>query len=115
MLTSEDGVVLQAFNLRDVVGKNIVCDDGVKRRVEQITRSQRYADKVLVNEINEDETPGGAFVHVLSLHCQMFGLSVPTKEQMHAFSRAMRAFRWQPDPNEVPGTITLPSGIIVPQ
>lgn len=112
MLETEDGLRLQAFNLRDVIGKNIICDDGVKRKVEQISYSQRYADKVLINEVNEDETPGGTWVHALSLSCQMMGMPLPSVEQKRAFSRVMSAFKWQQDGNQE--GVTLPSGIILP-
>lgn len=111
-MLSSDGVELQAFNLRDVLGKNIKCQDGVVRRVETISYSQRYADKVLVNEVNEDETPGGAWVHVLSLSCQMFGNPIPTPEQMKAFSRMASALRWQPEKRK-DGLVQLPSGLLI--
>lgn len=107
-----DGVRLQAFELQDVIGKVIECDDGVKRRVEDISYSHRYADKVLINQVNEDETPGGAWVHCLSLACQMYKLPIPTVEQKRAFSRAMGAFRWQPE-RRTDGMVKLPSGLLI--
>lgn len=110
-MLESDGVRLQSFNLRDCLGKKITCEDGVVRYVETISYSQRYADKVLVNEVNEDETPGGAWVHCLSLSCQMYGNPLPTKEQKAAFSRAMRAFRWEPEQKK--GPRVTPSGLIV--
>lgn len=113
-----EGVKLQSFNFRDVIGKNIVCEDGVIRRVEQISYSHRYADKVLINEVNEDETPGGAWVHVLSLNCQMYGNPIPTEEQKLAFTNMCKAFRWQQDDqsgqNDGKGNRVLPSGIVLP-
>ncbi len=110
MLETDNGIKLQAYNLRDVIGRTIECEDGVKRRVEQISYSHRFADKVLINEVNEDETPGGAWVHVLSLSCQMFGNPMPTKEQKDAFNRMVRAFRWQSDePTRLPSGLPLKS------
>lgn len=108
MLETDDGVrVKKAFSLDDVVGRAIVCDDGVTRRVQQICHSLRYPDRLLVNEIDEDETPGGAWVHALSLACQMHGNPVPTKEQMQAASRYWGAHRFVPDNKP----LTTPSGI----
>lgn len=113
MLESDDGLRLKAFNYNDVIGRNILCEDGVTRKVEQLSPSYRFADMVLINEINEDETPGGAWVHMLSLSCQMYGMPLPTPEQKRAFSRVMNAFRWQQERNQE--GIQLPSGIILPQ
>lgn len=112
-MLESDELRLQSFNLRDVVGKTIMCEDGVKRRVEQISYSHRYADKVLINEILEDETPGGAWVHVLSLSCQMYGNPLPTVEQKRAFTRFARSLRWNQSKDQE--GITLPSGIVLPQ
>jgi hypothetical protein len=112
MLETDDGIVLKGFHLRDAIGRNIICDDGVQRRVEQISHSYRYADKVLINEVNEDETPGGAWVHALSLACQMHGGRLPTQEEKRAFSRTMQAFRFEPERDRL-GTFRLPSGISI--
>jgi hypothetical protein len=114
LLTTDDGIVLSTFHLRDVVGRKIRCEDGIDRYVEQISYSQRYADKVLVNELNEDETPGGAWVHALSLACQMCGSPLPTLEQKKAFTRTMQAFKFQPEEDaHTPGFIKLPSGLLL--
>lgn len=114
MLETDDGIVLSGFALRDVVGRNITCEDGVTRRVEQISHSQRFSDMLLVNEVNEDETPGGSWVHALSLACQMNGAALPTVDQKKSFSRTMNAFRFQPEEDQtMPGFFRLPSGLLV--
>lgn len=114
MFETNDGVRIKGFNLSDVVGRNIVCEDGVTRRVEQISHSFRFADKVLINEINEDETPGGAWVHILSLGAQMHGEPLPTKAQKQACSRVFESMRFVPTEDVVtPGFIKLPSGLVV--
>jgi hypothetical protein len=114
MLETEDGIVLNSFHLRDVLGRNITCEDGVTRRVEQISHSYKYTDMLLINEVNEDETPGGMYVHALSLACQMTGTKLPTADQKKAFSRTMNAFRFQPEEDQAtPGFIRLPSGLLV--
>jgi hypothetical protein len=116
MFETDDGLQLKAFNLRDVLGKTIECEDGVKRRVEQISYSERYADKVLINEIIEDETPGGAWVHVLSLSCQMLGKPLPTPEQKRAATRVFSSMRFRPE-DKIVGKdrdmVELPSGLVV--
>lgn len=113
-MLESDGVKLQGFDLRDVLGKTILCEDGVRRKVESIAYSHRYPTRVLVNEIIEDETPGGAYVHALSLSCQMFKNPIPTQEQKDAFDRVMGAMRWQPERTvDKNGMTKLPSGILV--
>jgi hypothetical protein len=114
MLETDDGIQLSGFHLRDVIGRSIVCDDGITRRVEQISHSFRFADKVLINEMDEDDEKGGSWVHALSLSCQMCGKPVPTKDQKEAFSRTMGAFRFQPERDaHAPQFIKLPSGLLI--
>lgn len=115
MFETDDGINIKTFHLRDVVGRIITCDDGVRRKVEQISYSHRYPTRVLVNEVNEDETFGGTWVHALSLSCQMHGDPLPTKEQRDAFDRAMSAFSFEPEPERTGGFRTLPSGIVIPE
>lgn len=113
MLEADDGLRLQGFALRDVLGRDIMCEDGIYRRVQTISYSHRYAEKVLINEIEEDESPGGAWVHALSLACQMHGKPLPTPEQKAAFSRMMSAFRFVPDREHRRGEVVTPSGLIL--
>lgn len=114
MLETDDGIVLNTFPLSEVLGRTITCNDGVTRRVEQISHSMRFTDMLLINEVNEDETPGGAYVHALSLACQMHGLPIPTKEKMEAASRTWNAFRFSPEPDAaMPGFFKLPSGLLI--
>jgi hypothetical protein len=114
MLETDDGITLQGFHLRDAIGRVIVCEDGVSRRVEQISHSMKYSDMLLVNEVQEEETPGGAWVHALSLACQMCGRKLPTVEQKKAFSRTMNAFRFEPEESaQTPGFFQLPSGLVL--
>lgn len=114
MIECDDGITLQTFPLSEVIGRTIICEDGVARRVEQISHSYRFADMVLINEVNEDETPGGSWVHALSLACQMCGKRLPTKAEKQAFSRTMNAFRFEPEEDQrMPGFFRLPSGLIL--
>lgn len=114
MIETDDGIQIKGFHLRDVVGRMIKCEDGITRKVEQISYSHRFADKVLVNEIIEDDTPGGSWVHVLSLSCQMHGQPIPTLDQKKAFSRTASALRFRPEEDaHTPGFVKLPSGLLV--
>ena len=114
MLETDDGIRLSGFHLRDVVGRNIVCEDGITRKVEQISHSMKYSDMILVNEVDEDDTPGGSWVHCLSLAAQMCGRRLPTKEEKQAFSRTMNAFRFEPEEDaHTPGFLKLPSGVLI--
>lgn len=113
MLETDDGIRIDGFQLRDVLGRMIKCEDGVTRKVEQISHSYKFADKVLINEVNEDETPGGAWVHVLSLAAQMTSGTLPTLEQKKSFSRMAGALRFEPERDRNTGMIKLPSGLLV--
>jgi hypothetical protein len=116
---SDDGIKLQTFSYDDVIGRTIICADGVARKVEQLSPSYRYPTRVLVNEINEDETPGGAWVHMLSLACQMYGDPLPTPEQIQHFNKWANAIDWQPESQRdgktklQGGVVRLPSGLLV--
>lgn len=69
---------------------------------------------VIINEMIEDDTPGGSWCHVLSLSCQMLGKPLPDRDTKEAFSRAMRAMKFVPEESlQEPGLITLPSGLVV--
>lgn len=115
-MLQSDEIKLQSFELQDVIGKQIYCADGVKRYVESIAYSHAHPTRVLINEIQEEETQGGAWVHVLDLSCQMYKTPRPTPEQIAAFNRAMSSMRWVPDVNyDKQGNIVLPSGIVVPK
>lgn len=102
-----------AFKREDVIGRNIVCEDGVTRRVESITESFRYPDMMIVNEVIEDDVPGGSWVHVLSLSRQMHGNSLPTPEEKRAFSKAMWA-TFQDPANQLAGSSNLKPKLVVP-
>ena len=106
------------FKLSDAIGRNIICDDGITRKVEQISHSYVCPGKLLINEVNEDETPGGAWVSALSLTCQMLGKPVPTREQVEAHFKVLRALRFSDDPKLAtgtpePGMIELKSGLVI--
>lgn len=115
-MLESDEIRLQSFDLKDVLGRMITCADGVTRYVETISYSHMYPTRVLINEIQEEETPGGAWVHALDLSCQMFGNQRPSPQQIAHFNKAMSAFKWVPDVNyDRQGNIVLPSGIVVPR
>lgn len=111
MFETDDGITINTFKISEVIGRVITCDDGVRRKVIQITPSQRFPWQYLVNEVNQDEEKGGSWVHALSLSCQMHGKPLPSREQREAFERMSQAFSFQETDRQ--GHITLPSGIVI--
>ena len=138
MLQTDDGLVFQAFNPRDVIGKTIVCECGEPHYVEQISYSHKYSDMMLLNEHDEDmvekqqklnlldvplhdplyelkTSPSRHFwVHILSLCRQMYGEPIPTEEEKAAASRVFRCYRWEPredDKSKGGSGLILPGGL----
>jgi len=68
------------------LNKTLICDDGVARRVVDITPSYAHRDRVIINE-GDPESKGGHFLHTLSFVCQMEGKPAPSREAMEAASR----------------------------
>lgn len=109
MLKTEFGKIGK-FELSDVVGRTILCDDGVPRRVISIVHSFQHKDRFIINETDQDSKMG-YFVHALSLSCQMLGKPLPTKEQKIAASRAWKSMLWDQQRYEPRMT---PTGIVLP-
>lgn len=111
----EDGVDLtrvpQKFPLREAVGRNIICEDGIARRVVNICFSYRFKWKAIVNETDPDASMGH-FVSLLSLAAQVHGKPLPTKDQEAAFARMIRAADWDQAPTA--RYRMGPGGLIVP-
>lgn len=80
---------LQSFKLKDAIGKSIVCEDGLQRRVVEITNSYRYPWRAIINEQDEDSR-AGHFVNIFSLCSQIISNYVPTKDEQEAFARSVR-------------------------
>ena len=77
---------LKGFALEDVIGRTIVCEDGIPRQVLEIEHSYAYPWRSVINE-GDPESNMGYFVNNLSLAYQMHGKQVPTKEQQDAFAK----------------------------
>ena len=85
--------------LSDAIGRNIVCEDGIMRKVHHIVYAQGYKDRAIINEMDPDSRMGH-FVHLLSLSCQIMGQPLPTREQKEAFTRYTKALYYEETPDE---------------
>lgn len=80
---------LQKIKLNEAIGKTIVCEDNIPRRVVEIVASYRYPWRAIINE--QDETAnGGHWVNMLSLTSQLIGKGVPDKSAQDSFARSVR-------------------------
>ncbi|NBW17367.1 MAG: hypothetical protein EBR82_56245 [Caulobacteraceae bacterium] len=80
---------LQKLKISDAIGKTIVCEDNVPRRVVEIVYSYRWPWRVIINEKDPDSN-NGHYCNMLSLSSQLLGKGVPDKEAQDAFSRTVR-------------------------
>lgn len=94
-MDSEHGQI-EVPPLSEALGRRIVCDDGITRTVDNVCHSYQHKDRVIINE-RDPEDPSGYFVHMLSFSCQLLGKPLPTEEQKRAFTRVVRALRFQED------------------
>ena len=74
------------FDIQYFVGKSVVCEDGIARRVDHICNAYGFPGRAIINE-RDPESRAGWFVSLLSLGCQYVGDPLPTKEQEIAFLR----------------------------
>ncbi len=74
----------KAFKIDLAIGMNIICEDGIPRRVVEIVHSMRWPWKSIINEKDED-SHAGHFVNNLSLTKQILGQPLPTEEEIRAF------------------------------
>lgn len=109
MIETEFGT-LNKFPLSEAVGRTIICDDGIPRKVVNICFSYRYKHRAIVNE-TDPEAESGHWVHLLSLACQIEGKPLPTEEQKQAFTRMTRALDWEQQDSRFRVT---KSGLMVP-
>ena len=82
-LEAKDHEILEAS-----IGKTIVCDDGIARKVVEATYSLAHGRGafVIINEKDPDSNLGH-WCHILSLTCQVLGAPKPTQENMDALTR----------------------------
>ena len=71
------------------VGETIICDDGIARKVVEVTGSFAHPDKLIINEKDPDSNMGH-HCHMLLYVRQMMGDPLPTKEEMFRASRLWR-------------------------
>lgn len=77
---------LQGIKLKDAIGKTIICEDGIPRRVVEIVPAFANKFKSIINE-NDEDSKGGHFVHNYSLAAQILGKPIPDKDAIAAFER----------------------------
>lgn len=82
----------------DAVGKTVRCVDGKDRRVAEIVPSHPYPWLSVINE-NDPDSKSGYFVHNLSLACQLTGKPLPSREEMEAFERVVKAMDYNEPKN----------------
>lgn len=82
----------------EAIGKTIICEDGVPRRVVEIVPSHRYPHMCVINEQDPDSQLG-YFVHNLSLSCQLLGQPLPSEDAKQAFNRMTKALDYNEPKN----------------
>lgn len=93
-----DGSAALKLTCKEAIGKTIICEDGVPRRVVEIVPSHRYPYMCVINEQDPDSQLG-YFVHNLSLSCQLLGQPLPTKEQKDHFAKMTQALDYNEPKN----------------
>ena len=86
---SEELLTSYKWAQNEAIGRTIICEDGVPRRVVEIVKSMRWPWKMVVNE-KDPESNAGHFVTVLSLCAQLLGKPLPSKDSEIAFQKMMR-------------------------
>jgi hypothetical protein len=81
----------ELLNLKpeNAIGLTLECEDGIHRKVENITFSFRWPWKVIINE-GDPMSEAGHFINVLSLQSQVIGKGVPSLDAQKAFEKVMR-------------------------
>lgn len=77
------------IKITDAIGRTIICEDGIPRRVVEIVPSNRWPWKNIINEKDPDSN-AGYFVSTLSLTAQILGEPLPSREAEEAFKRMMQ-------------------------
>lgn len=80
---------LQSVKITDAIGKTIVCEDDIPRRVVEIVYSHRWPWRAIINE-KDPQSKNGHYVNMFSLSSQLLGKGVPDRDAQDAFSKAVR-------------------------
>lgn len=86
---SEELLTSYKWAQKEAIGRTIICEDGVPRRVVEIVKSLRWPWKMIINE-RDPESNAGYFVTTLSLCAQLLKAPMPSREQEEAFQRMLR-------------------------
>lgn len=87
------------MSLRDFLGKTIICDDGIPRKVHQIALSFQFKGRAIINE-GDPDSKSGYFVHILSMTRQFYGDPLPTRAEMEAADRVWSSMCYEETPDE---------------
>lgn len=80
---------LANIDLKEAIGKTILCEDGLWRRCVTLTHSMKWPWKMIINEEDPDSNLGH-FVSTLSLCAQILNKPLPDKDAIDAFEKVMR-------------------------
>lgn len=94
----DKSIELGDVSCQHAVGKTIICQDGIARRVVEIVPSHAKPWLSIINE-NDPDSKSGYFVHNLSLACQLQGAPLPTRDAMEAFTRVVGAMDYNEPKN----------------
>lgn len=94
----DESPILAKFSCQDAVGKTIICEDGVPRRVVEITTSYAFPWFSIINE-NDPDSQSGYFVHNLDLASQCLSEPRPDKDAKEAFIRMCQAMNYNEPKN----------------
>src|SRR4051812_21458067 len=85
--------ILATFKCEQAIGKTIICEDEIPRRVVEIIPSHAFPWLSIINE-NDPDSQSGWFVHNLELAAQCLGEPRPGKEAKEAFIRMCKAMNY---------------------
>ena len=80
---------LQSIKLKDAVGRNIICEDGITRLCHEIVNSFTYPWRAIVNEKDPDSS-SGYFVNLHSLGAQIAGAKLPSSAEAASWVKAVQ-------------------------
>lgn len=80
---------LANIDIQEAVGMTMECEDGIRRRIVEITHSMKWPWKLIINEQDPD-SKAGHYINLLSFSSQFIGKPPASVEAQKAFERVMR-------------------------
>lgn len=84
----------QAIELKEAIGKEVLCEDGTIRKVESIVHCAGSFGFAVINEDLEAERTG-FMVHLLKLFSQLRGQPPPSEEDLKKFDEIAKSFDFE--------------------